>query len=882
MSIREKYVPQLALNPRLPRWPQFVLSTPPLALLFVIRALVVGLRIIGWFAHYNFVLLFWIFCSPRMGTVYLARTRDRALNPGSPKHRHALQTAILTLLVHTFITPFLLGIALLLLLDRLPWQADFGAVSTRDWVSSLFILFVAIVIIGGMFAFAGVIEQAKFFPVLVVAPLVLILGAAGVVFIYFLLSHRAEAENRDILFWSFFLAVMFLAWAVPIAMTYKAIRRPPIHIRLSWLWEGSGRSRFFAAFVPLLFDIDQRRAYASIHPHPSSVDLSDRNSLLLLFLLGVFLLLGLLWWLLVRFVVVMPASDFPDAPRLLLRPQARSLFRKWFKRDAERTLENLETLVHHTDQLALTVDICNDGFPTVGRGDLAKRLFSIGRWSGLDEADWRFLMTRMAVPPSFAQRWLWPPWLQITSGKWFVKGLEQRFEGEEPYQKVAMALFQMNQGNPEKVADYLRGVPGSSEIREMARILYELAKASDLSKCAELSYRKPPRPLYEEEWPAIDAFLESARRYWLLRHTPDAERTDLLVDWQADDADSPPQPLEAILEPLNGVSTDGFHPSVREPIQQLAELWQERFQGRSEREENFPAYKRCKRQRNPFTPHRPLAPRHYAIYNEKLKEVERAWTAGAEIQPVLIQGERGMGKSSFFRKAASRVDDKVTFAVANLLQLHDAAPSEQVVCRFIMEAICERISWVHHRRSGFWQPNMNSLAALIRAIGERPHHAERRVVLVLDHYDQLCHLMEAGALHPDFLDLLVYSTTQTPNVGIAFMGSRSATVPAKCLSGSTASMVQVEVGPIYRQGLDAYLDALPPDLLLNFTESARRAVHKYTCSNPRYIQHLAYQVMEEFNHKVDNGEEVRCYFVKKDIDDVMNTMFPDGFPPLWR
>ena len=302
MSIREKYVPQLALNPRLPRWPQFVLSTPPLVLLFVIRALVVGLRIIGWFVHYNFVLLFWVFCSPRIGTVYLARTRDRALNPGSPKHRRALQTAILTLLVHTFITSFLLGIALLLALNRLPWSPEFRMASTMDWVDHLSLLFVAVVAIGGMFAFAGVINQAKFFPILAVAPLVLVLVTAGVAFTSFLLAHRTKIEDPDALFWSLLGTAVFLTGIVPMTLSYKAIRRPPIHIRLSQLWKGMLRLESPALLVPFLLT-DQGHVYAGFGFHLSSAKSPDKNTLLLLFLLGVFLLLGLLWWLLARFVV---------------------------------------------------------------------------------------------------------------------------------------------------------------------------------------------------------------------------------------------------------------------------------------------------------------------------------------------------------------------------------------------------------------------------------------------------------------------------------------------------------------------------------------------------------------------------------------------------
>jgi len=891
VSIRRKHVPPLVIDPRLPIRPRPNVSTPPPRLFpFLIQTLWLGLRTLWWLLHLNLVLLAWVFCAPRTCAIYLGKS------PGARPDREALQAAVASLLLHTFVTSFLLGTTLLLALSQLPWKftssTDPPAASMSallvDWSNPLFLLFLAIVVIGGMFAWAGVSRQSEYLPILGVAPLVTTPVALGVVASLFLLRLRAHTQGLDLIIFPLLGVVLVLTGFMPFLLSYQAIRRPPLGIRLSRLWRedlgSQGRAAILSGLlIVVLLSVMARSVMArpvQAQPDPSGAPplLQNRTALFLLGLLVVLVLLGVIGLLLTQFVLVMPGADFPDAPRLLLRPKARSLFGKWFRIDRERTLGNLETLICHTGHLALAVDICHDGFPKTARKDLVKDLFSMGRWSCLSEGDWRFLMARLAVPPSFAQRWL--PWLQRSSGRRFAKELEKRFKAEErphPYQKVALALFQMSQGNPEKAADHLRAISDSDEIREMARLLYELAKASDLARCAELRYRRPAKPLYAEEWSAIDRFLSSARRYWLLRHTLEPDRALLLDgEWKVGD------PLEAILEPLKGMETHGFHPSVRGPIRELAETWRVRLQRASEREENFPAYQRCKRQRNPFTPHQPLPPNHYVIHQEQLKEVERAWTAGATIQSVLIEGEPGTGKSSFFLKAIAQVEDKAAFVVVDLSQLHANNPSEQTACRFIMEAICAQDPALQQACTGLWSANLDRLAALIWALGERAHHRQRPTVLVLDHYHRLCDLISSGALRADFLDVLAHSVAQTPNVGITYIGTPWETIPLGVLHPAAESMVRVHTGILSPQDLMAYLDTLPPDLLMTFTESAREAFYKKTAGNPVRIQHLGHSLVEEFNHQLDTGQDVRPYFTKKDVCSTAKRIFPDEIPAPWR
>ena len=149
-------------------------------------------------------------------------------------------------------------------------------------------------------------------------------------------------------------------------------------------------------------------------------------------------------------------------------------------------------------------------------------------------------------------------------------------------------------------------------------------------------------------------------------------------------------------------------------------------------------------------------------------------------------------------------------------------------------------------------------------------------------------------LRSDFLDLLIHSTTQTPNVGIAFMGRPLPTMPESFAAPPVGLMVVVQLERLSLEDLDAYFDVLPPDLLLSFTRRARRAICERTSdvsslqeeftpstpwSNPRSVQQLAYRMVEWFNSQADNGEEVRPYFTLEDVDHVMDTVFLNGFSP---
>lgn len=588
-------------------------------------------------------------------------------------------------------------------------------------------------------------------------------------------------------------------------------------------------------------------------------------------------------WLIGRFLrgQALAQRDLRKLPRVTPIPLLglRIELEDWLEWDWKKGLENIRTIREYTRQDPLTsMAICqllkesseeNDN-QIVSKveqlqaifSDLDLRLFSPGL-SG-DSSIRNF--TRQAVgqltQPSTQKKinkTRKEERLKHRQKRWTRARQRQKLAGKYPDNTpadAAIAGFSFLKLNyPEKAATAFRKVEHDDLGKEMGAISQGLETLWFAEKLPDkLPLNLPKRPTevrHADTWKAFGHFQDIVRYVWILNRSRDGDNYALVC-----------QLINTKLMQLK----NGIPKSVEgKLLEHIVADWETELGHLIDTVER---YEKVKKIENPYIFAEPLHAQSKGLLHgrdQHLNQIKAAWKVG-NFQPLLICGQRHMGKTSLIRCADAQFSKSIRMAYVNLRQLNIKATPNHLFL-----AICDAVNELYIHPS----PTRDELfAAPYREFQKYIHQCASRLgsiglVIVLDELDHFAKDAERSGILNQSIQQLWTLAQLDSNLGVILITTRN---PSQLVSDDehnllTSSVHPVEVSYLSRDEVARLLRNPNPTFLPYCTDQALDRIYFWTAGQPYLTQLLAYHLVEHYNVQVEELGGLRDpLFTVEDID----------------
>lgn len=557
----------------------------------------------------------------------------------------------------------------------------------------------------------------------------------------------------------------------------------------------------------------------------------------------------------------------------------RKRLTKWLEHDWETGYHNAVQLLQYTAQWDVVTDCLNEVLASAPREKVVARMTKIAEipfWEDGRRQELLFYLTAQMVRLPY-----WRPFLVLPSRR--LPDREKQLRSDKPYRALAATFWHFYNGNPHKARGScarFRFYPNGDELHQIASLLTQICKTTDVPKAAPLSYRRPPKPLQPGSWVAIAGFSDAARYSRLCQLTREElcdKRRFFFAQMQ--------QSLEQIIDgaDLAHPAANGsvpYPPSLRRLIQRTAEHWRDTLQL------DPPAYKRDRPGDNPYVFANPANGALLSGRTDELNVLQNAWIHPQQLQPVLIYGPRGMGKTALLLQANRKFGSKLCIANIDLANLDTSATCDEG----FLYTLCRAIETVAHvappAREQIHQEPFASFTQYLQQTIEQL--AGRRLVIALDNYQELRRLNNRGHLSHNFPALLREASNRVPLCIFAFVGPN---VPSDMdcppLFAFAADLVRIRISYFSPEETAQLLNRVAATHPLYFPQQTCDYIYAETFGHPYLVQLLGHWLVRVRNQQLAAGNEVVPFFRFQDVQHLLHLQqFTDQsaqlFAALWN
>lgn len=558
-------------------------------------------------------------------------------------------------------------------------------------------------------------------------------------------------------------------------------------------------------------------------------------------------------------------KGIPHVSMIKFPPLLKEL-KKHLKDDWKTGLKNAQQFINASQQEVYILNLINEMLDETPNEQIVERVAFLHNLP-YSQKQIQDIAVKNGKGTGFIDRSLFPKLLpikvdsQVSNLAIERKPLQDLYVIDTPVRAAIAGHQYLEQQYPELAQSAFQEIPSSSfgehaeELTNLNTALLKILDTRDLTLKAPLELPlRPSKPQYTGAWDALYELKQFIRCTWVYKHSDYGNRRRI--------AHAAKQHLQDAISYIEELSEDTFKP-IEKMLLAKSRQWLKELNAHYPNE-RIPKLGTVI---NPYVFSEPLSAEKLTISRKREKTLlDTAWQPG-NFQPVLLYGQRHIGKTSivFSMRAASQ--NKYIVLYINLKHLGiDVSVSK------LFTAICKEIEYSTLSNSVDYLELVQS--PYITFTGYTRHVCEELgatspLVIVLDEIDHFETVSNAYNTQNNTLKFL-WETSQTiPNLGFVFITSKTPLEIYKQYSNPFGTgLSPIQVGCITKDETYSLLQEPTDTFLPYYLDETIAQIYTMTSGHPYLIQIIAHSLIEEYNRQIQGPSERGPIFRAEDLRDI--------------
>lgn len=437
--------------------------------------------------------------------------------------------------------------------------------------------------------------------------------------------------------------------------------------------------------------------------------------------------------------------------------------------------------------------------------------------------------------------------------EWWVK-----FDTKQAVHEVIAGLWYLEKGyiiNANVTFSKVVDVKDSEELKSIIETWNAILNEADIISNAPLKLpKRQEKPKFVEVWDLFSSFKELVRCMWVFRrcHHP-GRRNSIQTD-----------ALDHVKKIKDMIKTIQQKYRLMENVSQrlddkIIDEWAKEL-----RSGNPESLRKIEKIDNPYIFSEPLRANLPAKRASEIDSIKKAWTIG-NFQPVLIYGQRHIGKTSLILSLMAQQDNLAEVVYVNVSQL-----AEQSSQRQLLWSICKEVEWKTKYPSPFYDDLIRNPYYIFRRYMQEicDHMGPAGIIIVLDQLDHLDKLSSFPTTNENTLRFLwELSQTESKLCFVFVTVDTPKEIAAKYSNPFVTGSKPIQIGYMNESEVKSILRNPNPDFLPYFDDQAIEKIFKLTNGHPYLVQVLAYCLIDRVSSALkDRNHTADPLFTDKDIE----------------
>ena len=592
-------------------------------------------------------------------------------------------------------------------------------------------------------------------------------------------------------------------------------------------------------------------------------------------------------------------------PRITSLPLPKLTIRieKWFNKDWETSLNNINQLLQYSLQFIPVISAVNKTLDKIPDEQIIYRITQLAK----NPYDWKLLYyssteLKADLKYTFIKEFIEFPWFFFIPKNW-----EQRIKNkfianirlDTPSRATAAGFWYLHKRQPDKAIEAFAVVKSllyGEELFILSQNLANLQQAEEVKNIADIIITDFPTEnlLRPNTWQVMNSLRRVVEDVKLIKQSKSRATKSLAYS-------------RAIGELTEIIDNKANIPEAeRELIVDIATNWKQSLEKIGK---EIGSVTITKPVRNPHIIGDPVTGNSFVGREDILRQLEELWITGNQLQSVVLFGHRRMGKSSILVNVANCTGAEIKVIYVNLQRLGAVSQGVAEVLITISDEIATAFKIASPDDDAFLKlPQRTFERYLKQVIADMPY---RGLIIALDEFETIEELIQQGQIDPGCMGFLRGLVQMSPKIAFAFAGLHTlqemtadyfqpffaSVIPIRVsfLNAGATKTILANPSSITEENQNTFLNSnhqtspnneLEEEFLLDYTGEALDLIYSLTSGQPYLVQLIGFQLVRNYNDQVfEQGASRDNIFTVEDVNKVVNkTLFQQGryyFEGVW-